>query len=182
MMTAPTKSRSLLHRLLRGTAWLGLTAVVLLAMLTLPGLALHRLAAERDALLAELDSNEPGWRWDDLVPAKVPDEQNGALRVLEIARLLPPQWRISIPEELDAKQPNTFNRPRARYTKDYIAYLGRELDKVKPARGRLTTLHGLTTGDYGWDHAADNGKGGVFMAAAYEKGIPEERLAARGRV
>src|SRR4051794_13593592 len=97
--------RRVLRRLVRWTSAVGIAALVLLGMITLPGgWRLHRLLAERDALLAELDRAEPGWRWDDLVPAKVPDEHNGALKVLGIAKLIPNDW-LRMPDEVAQARP-----------------------------------------------------------------------------
>jgi hypothetical protein len=166
------KRRSFLRRVIRGLTVLALIALVLFAMLTLPGVwRIRRLVAERDALLAQLDRDEPGWRWDDLVPAKVPDKQNGALKVREIAKLIPEDW-LRIPNEIADAQPEEFRNPRVRYTPAYLAALGQCLEKVKPARDQLPRLIGLTTGDYGWDHAADTPKG-VATATAEALGVAQ---------
>jgi hypothetical protein len=43
---------------------------------------------------AEADRLDPGWRWNDLVAARPnpPDDQNVAVRVRAVQRLLPPNW------------------------------------------------------------------------------------------
>ncbi len=61
---------------------------------------------ELAAVIAELDENEPGWRWDDLEKrrAVVRDEENGALRVAAAAGLMPKKW----PKSLAASDEATY--------------------------------------------------------------------------
>jgi hypothetical protein len=106
-----------------------LWALLLLAVLAPVGLwtavrVVHQLAAKRaetdlEAAIAEVDAAEPnGWQWEDLERQreKVPDDQNGALIVLDAARLLPDdnKWKhqrifdeisdLPPPAELTAEQ------------------------------------------------------------------------------
>jgi hypothetical protein len=167
------KRRSFFRRVIRGLTVLALIAVVLVVMLTLPSAwRLRRLVFERDALLAQLDRDEPGWRWEDLVPAKVPDEQNGALKVLEIAKLIPKDW-LNMPDEVSDLRPrNTHLFPRVTFPNEYIAHIEQGLKRLTPARARFKELIGLTAGNYGWDHATEGKKDGVLQATWSGKAIP----------
>ncbi len=59
----------------------------------------------RDAL-AETDRQSPGWQLDELEAARkrTPDAENGALRVIGAAHLLPPSWHSAGNEAGDSEQ------------------------------------------------------------------------------
>jgi hypothetical protein len=94
--------------------------------------------------LADLDRDEPGWRWHDLEAARadLPDEENGALRVLTAGELLPAGWpkpempkleEVPPKEQLDAE---TYARLRA------------ELDRAAPALREARKLADLPAGRF----------------------------------
>jgi hypothetical protein len=67
---------------------------------------------ELQAVLAEIDRTDPGWRLEDLEAARrvVPDDHNSALIVLEAHRKLPAEWYSEAVDEL-AKTPPPSNLP-----------------------------------------------------------------------
>ena len=159
-------------RLLRWLAGIGIGLVILIAILTLPGAwRRSRLIVERNALVAKLDRDEPGWRWEDLIPTKLPKEENGALIVLEIAKTIPHDFIEKI-SQLEGVPYEYSKLPNIRLPQAYLSKLGRELTKVESARQQLSRLVGVKTGDYQWDHTQDNLNDGVMEAVFSEKGIP----------
>ena len=158
--------------LLRWLAGIGICLVILIAILTLPGVwRCSRLIAERNALEAQLDRDEPGWRWEELIPTRLPKEENGALIVLEIAKAIPNDFIKKI-AQLDGMPYEYLKLPNIRLPKAYLSELGRELNNIEPARQQLSRLVGVKTGDYQWDHSKDNLNDGVMAAIFDEEGIP----------
>jgi hypothetical protein len=102
------------HWLIR---WLirSVISLLILAVIGIGAFLYKRHVAERElqAALAELDEKEPGWRLEDIEArrAVVPEDQNGALRVLAARKLLPERWpdpafARSHEEAFEALQPN----------------------------------------------------------------------------
>jgi hypothetical protein len=62
---------------------------------------------ELQAVLAETDRTDPGWRLEDLEAARrvVPDERNGALVVLAAHHKLPADWSSDVADELHNAPP-----------------------------------------------------------------------------
>ena len=97
-MSQPVKRRRTRWR------WIAL-GVVFTVLLLLVGYCIgwyfyhrHDGLKELKAAIAELDENDPGWRWDDLEKrrAVVRDEENGALRVAAAVGLMPSKWPKSL--------------------------------------------------------------------------------------
>lgn len=74
---------------------LGLCGIVLL-LVGMAGLVVFWFTSENalDHAIAEADRLDPGWRWEELLAKRptIPDEENAALQVLKVRRLLPPGW------------------------------------------------------------------------------------------
>jgi hypothetical protein len=90
----------------------------------------------RDAC-AEADRLDPGWRWGDLMAASPnpPDDQNVALRVRAIQRLMPAKWDDA-PVVDQFKSPARGQRPRP----DLVGALR---DTLAPAAAALAAAEGL---------------------------------------
>src|SRR6266851_8962303 len=89
--TDPAKRRSPWRWLRR----IGASLLVLLVVIGIRQFFWHReVVAKLQEALAELDRTDPGWRLQDIEAARVviPDEENGALVSMEVARLLPSDW------------------------------------------------------------------------------------------
>jgi hypothetical protein len=90
----------------------------------------HKVTAALEHALADLDRSDPGWRLADIEANRrvVPDEQNGAVCVVEAARLLPPKWP---PPEMNVSL--TDRDPQRRLDAQEYARLNQGLDAVGPA-------------------------------------------------
>src|SRR6476659_3178730 len=80
------------RRVLVATGWFALFCVAVSAAVYL--LNRHRLMSQLDRVMAELDENDPGWRWEEILAARdeIREEENCANRVLAIARDVPRTW------------------------------------------------------------------------------------------
>ncbi len=90
--TTPTRAKP------RWKRWIRIVSIVVLAIVGLPA-GLHfylRWSAGRNLqyALAEADRLDPGWRLEELEEKReiVPDEENGALKVLAVKELMPRDW------------------------------------------------------------------------------------------
>jgi hypothetical protein len=161
-----------LATLLRWLAGIGIVVVTLFALFTLPGSwRCSRLILERNALEAQLDRDEPGWRWEELIPTKLPREENGALIVLEIAKAIPNDFGEKV-SQIEGWPYEYSKLPHIRLPQAFLSKLGRELSKVESARQQLPRLVGVKTGDYQWDHSKDNLNDGVMATIYDEERIP----------
>jgi hypothetical protein len=96
----------------------------------------------RDAL-ERADQLDPGWRWEELEAKRVliPDEQNSALCVLAVRRLMPRTW----PKAL------TFDEsiaPEVQLTEKQTQELRVELDKLAAALAEARRIRDLPEGRY----------------------------------
>jgi hypothetical protein len=94
---------------------------------------------ELDRIIAELDRTEPRWRLEDIEADRkqIPPEQNSALRIVEIRRLLPQDWKFSIEEPWD---------PPVLLRKEQLSKLAAELKQHQQAVLRARTLQDTPLG------------------------------------
>jgi hypothetical protein len=114
-------------------SWPKALGLVVLGVLVLVcGLMLHHQRRTTDRLrlaVEELDRKDPGWRLEEIEAARrdVPDEENGALIVEAMPRLLPKDWPSSTTEDI-------FRVPPAkRLSAADFARLEAELKALEPA-------------------------------------------------
>src|SRR5262249_48205856 len=139
--------------------------VVLGVLLLLPvgvGVVLY-VQASRNAdrelreALADIDRRDPGWRFEDLEAKRpaIPDEQNGALQVLEARRLLPSPWPSWPPKEdphfgegpaLDRLLKGL--EPQHQLNDEQLRVLRSELQAARPALQKAEGLVNFTEGRY----------------------------------
>jgi hypothetical protein len=103
----------------------------------------HKVTTQLQEALDELDRTDPGWRLQDIEAARevIPDDENSAACVREVARLLPPGWP---PKPVDDALQHLD--PPARLRADQYATLCETLDAVKPARDEARKLAQLPRG------------------------------------
>jgi hypothetical protein len=104
----------------------------------------HKIGLALRQEVADLDRSEPGWRWHDLEAARadVPDEENGALRVLAAAEFLPAGWPKQELMALEEVPPNE------QFDAAAYARLRAELDRVGPALREARKLADLPAGRF----------------------------------
>lgn len=139
----------------RGMSWLkaiGLT-VVILVIVVAGGLMWnqHTSASKLQNMLAEMDRNEPGWRFEDIEAARpeIPDEQNSAAVIDAAVQLMPKQWP-------SADFPNDQLRRRTSaemLSGEEFTRLTRELASVRPALSMALKLSDLPRGRNRIQHA-----------------------------
>jgi hypothetical protein len=151
--------------------WLCLLTLVVL--LLLGGLAatyyaLWRAAdRELEAVLAELDERDPGWRLEEIQARRLrlPDEQNSAVRVTAVRKLIADGWlpKDSTPGG-NGKRPRlpldkrvSQVPPNVQLDKELTAELRAELAKVAQARNLARSLVNMPRGRYplAWGEDAD---------------------------
>jgi hypothetical protein len=94
--------------------------------------------------VADLDRDEPGWRWRDLEAARadLPDEENSALRVLTAGKLLTAGWpKPEVPKFEDVP-------PNEQLDAETYALLRAELDRAAPALAEARKLADMPAGRY----------------------------------
>jgi hypothetical protein len=128
-------------RWLRRFAYLALLGLV--ASVTHYAYRHHQVTTRLQEALDELDRTDPGWRLQDIEAARavIPDDENSAACVLEVARLLPPQWPAS--KFIDAF--DNLDPPR-RLAPEAYARLRDELNAVHPALEEARKLEHLPNG------------------------------------
>lgn len=115
----------------------------------------HVAQQELDAVIRELDATDPNWRLADIEAARkvIPDEENAALIVMEIASRLPKPWPSqntnewgvpgqSLWERVDATPPQQMLEPHL------YAELQDELERVKPLLPLARSLARLSAGRF----------------------------------
>jgi hypothetical protein len=138
-------------RIARRLKWLGILLVPLLGVAIL-GYVLLAGRSKLDRIMADLDQNDPGWRWDELEARRpsIPDVDNSALCVDAVRKLLTDDWL----QELDSEAPDRpimqqigdlerciqLNEPQMRRLRTL-------LDKVKPALAQAQRLADLPCGE-----------------------------------
>jgi hypothetical protein len=107
--------------------------------------------------LADIDRRDPGWRFEDLEAKRpaIPDEQNGALQVLEARRLLPSPWPSMPPQkDLDSDEGPTLDRllkglePQHQLNDEQLRVLRSELQAAQPALQKAEGLVNFPEGRY----------------------------------
>src|SRR5207249_93911 len=113
-------------------------------------------ASRLTSAIANLDRQDPGWRWDDLQAkrASVPDEENAALRVEAAFNLMPRGWPTKPARPDDESEQKSLveqildQEPSTQLSEAQIKELRVELEKVKMALVEARKLAGLATGRY----------------------------------
>lgn len=115
-----------------GRGGLKVLGLVVLILLLAGGFVLYRQRHTVDRLrlaVEELDRTDPGWRMEEIEASRreVPDTENGALIVGEVARRLPKGWPPAALDTLDRVP------PPAQYSAEAFARLEAELMPLEPA-------------------------------------------------
>jgi hypothetical protein len=103
----------------------------------------HKVTAELQEALDELDAAEPGWRLKDIEAAReiIPDDQNSALCTVRVSRLLPPNWP---PTDLTTSLEEL--EPQRLLGMDERQRLFQETDRLRDAVVEARRLAGLPRG------------------------------------
>jgi hypothetical protein len=105
----------------------------------------YQMSIRFQAALDDMDKNHPGWRFKDIEAARavVPDDENSALRVTEMVKLLPDQW---IDDKLEGEVESL--PPEIQMTPAQLDRVQQALDKVRPASEIMRTLADLPRGRF----------------------------------
>jgi len=155
-MTTTPVFRRRKRLLISGAALLGVVLLIALYPLVSYIKTLREQERELAEAIAEADTLDPGWRFDDLQAkrSKIPDAENGALKVQQAAAFLPWPWpaRWNAPaNETDEATPTLAEQlqqlsPEVALTEEQAQTLRDELDHVKdalkPARELVHLPHG----------------------------------------
>jgi hypothetical protein len=91
----------------------------------------HWASAELNTIIAKLDHDDPGWRFEDIEAKRkiIPDSANSALQILAVNQLQKGQ-SLDVPdtEELFANLP-----PQVRLSEKQVAFLKKQFDPLKQA-------------------------------------------------
>jgi hypothetical protein len=92
------------------------------------------------AVLADMDRTDPGWRLPDIEAARavVPDAENSALRVMAASKLLPNRPKLWIEEDFDTELQHLH--PERRMSPVQFAHLRQRLDEARPALDEVKGL------------------------------------------
>ncbi len=144
------KSTSCLWAWLRAAGF-GIQLTLALA-LVLYAVHFYRISIQFQAALDDMDKNHPGWRFKDIEAARavVPDDENSALRVTEMVKLLPDQW---IDDKLEGEVDSL--RPESQMTPEQFEGVQQSLKKVLPALEIMRTLADLPKGRFPIVYGAD---------------------------
>jgi hypothetical protein len=157
----PTTAESWLKRRRK---WIALVVAVLAAWGTIWAVYayhLHRIKQELVEAEAEADGLDPGWRLEELEARRkvVPDEQNGALKILAAHKLLPHMWPTS-PEEagkdpddpdaasLDVDNVLHWQSPEVQLNAQQTAQLRAKLEQASDALAEASKLIDLPDGRF----------------------------------
>ncbi len=112
----------------------------------------HRIDADLQAAVADLDQKDPGWRINDLEAARlaVPDNENSALVLIEANRRLPKDWQ-GWPQDLRSNE-LLESPPERRLSDDDVAYLRSEMAEVQASLAKARTLAVMPKGRYPLPH------------------------------
>jgi hypothetical protein len=105
----------------------------------------HQVNQNLDDVVAALDRHEPGWRWDDILAARptIPDESNGALRVLNAGKSIPSPWHT-----LDLDNALTDTQPNTRLTEDQLSLLNAHFEEAEAALPIARDMAHYSTGRF----------------------------------
>jgi hypothetical protein len=124
----------------------------------------HTAQMELDAVIAELDEADPHWRLEDIEAARkvIPDDENAALVVMQIAARLPKPWpsdaagnspfrsfRAPLSERLAEVDPSQRLEPEVAYE------LEEQLKAARPALEQTSALTHLLEGRFPITYSAD---------------------------
>jgi hypothetical protein len=112
------------------------------------GIRAYIVRTKLQAIVADLDHADPGWRLQDIETARavVPDAENSALRVIKANKLLPEPPKHWIEDDFDEELRNL--PAEKRMTPAQYAHLRRRIDEAKPALVELVGLSDLPNGRY----------------------------------
>lgn len=105
-----------------------------------------------EAVLAELDRSDPGWRWDDIQASrrKLSDTENSANIVLKAAGLIPESWpsREFFEKSRAEGYEDLIIEPAAQLDRDRTAFLRAEMARIGPALAVARRLVDFPYGRY----------------------------------
>lgn len=112
----------------------------------------YQISIQFQAALDDMDKNHPGWRFKDIEEARpvVPDDENSALRVTEMVKLLPDHW---LDDQLEGEMESL--PPETQMTPEQLERVQRSLDKVRPALEISRTLADVPKGRFPIVYGAD---------------------------
>jgi hypothetical protein len=149
----------------RWWAWLraagfGVQLTLVLA-LVLYAMHFYQISIQFRAALDDMDKNHPGWRLEEIEKARavVPDDKNSALRVSEMAKLLPDQW---LDDQLESEIEGLL--PETQMTPDQLERVQHSLDKVRPALEMSRTLADLPKGRFPIVYGANRSDSSISIA------------------
>jgi hypothetical protein len=129
---------------LKGMGW----AAVILVILAVLGLMWnqHMMAGKLQETLAQLDHDEPGWRWEAIEAARdeLPEDRNSADVIVAAAQLLPQPWPTTEFAAVDSHR----LLPNEMLDEEYLARLRTELASARPALKIAARLADLPRGRY----------------------------------
>jgi hypothetical protein len=127
--------------------WLGYGTLLLLLLASGPVCKFlydrHKAQKELQAVIKDLDDNDPGWRLEEIEAAlpDLPDDQNGALVVAAAVERLPENW-------IDGKLFSKLDKlePREELTEEQRTALAQALRGVEPALVEARRLRTFSSG------------------------------------
>jgi hypothetical protein len=142
--------------------WSGLSLLVVVIVGTYARVKLSQYNAQKelDAIVAELDETDPGWRLDDIEAARkvIPDEENSALVMMQIVAKMPKPTRANPPirnppkswdERVSESSPEEVLEP------DINWELRKELESIQPLLKQARGLALMNQGRYPITYAPD---------------------------
>ena len=151
-MSKPFPKQSVVKRPSRLRGWLrtlgfGLQLSLALAFVSI-GTRSYIVRTRLQEAFAQLDRTDPGWRLQDIEAARaaVPDEENSALRVIDIGKRLPESPHAWIEDDF-ATQLQSVPASN-RLTAEQSAHLGQRLKDVGPLLEEARGLSELPRGRY----------------------------------
>jgi len=151
-MSKAVASRSLVKKPSRLWGWLrtlgfGLQLSLAFAFVSF-GIRSYLARTRLQAALAQMDRTDPGWRLQDIEAARavVPDQENSALRVIDIGKRLPDSPHAWIEDDF-ATQLQSVPAPN-RLTAEQSAHLTQRLKEVGPLLEEARGLSELPRGRY----------------------------------
>ncbi len=114
----------------------------------------HEAYQELQQVIAELDQADPDWRLERIEAKRrvVPDEENGALIIVEAHRALPKDWTSKVRKAQDEMDKTP---PPVRLSDDVARQLKEDLEEVKPAISKARALINYPHGRFAVKYADD---------------------------